>query len=104
MTVWWIGDAVLALVVVPIVVYLLFGVLKAATSIVPAVQRISAAAHAGSADLDAVPLLLRTQEQAKQTIGAVAYYGGSLAVVLDDVVVQNVDVNDVNVDTASELS
>lgn len=85
MTVWWIGDAVLALVVVPIVVYLLLGVLRAATGIVPAVERISAAAHAGSADLDAVPLLLRTQEQVRATVEAVAFYGGSLDVIVDDV-------------------
>jgi hypothetical protein len=107
MTVWWIGDAVLALVVVPIVVYLLIGVLGAATSIVPAVQRIAAAAHAGSADLDAVPLLLRTQDQAQRTIAAVAHYGGSLDVVLDDLVpraVQTAGVADVNVDVVEEES
>jgi hypothetical protein len=97
MTLWWIGDAVLALVVAPVVVYLLWGVLAAANGIVPAVWRISAAAKAGSRDLDAVPLLLTTQEQVSQTIGAVAYYGGSLAVVLDDVIAEDVNVADVNV-------
>jgi hypothetical protein len=102
MTVWWIGDAVLALVVVPIVVYLLTGVLRAALSIIPAVERIAAAAHAGSTDLDAVPLLLTTQTQAQQTIGAVAYYGGSLDVVLDDLIPRDVRVADVNVDIAEE--
>jgi hypothetical protein len=80
----WIGDAVLLLVVLPIVVYLLYGVLRAANSIVPSVQRIATAAHAGSKDLDATALLLRTQDQVQQTVEVVAGYGGSLDVIVDD--------------------
>jgi hypothetical protein len=67
-----------------VVVYLLRGVLNAADQIVPSVQRITAAARAGSADLDAVPLLLTTQERVIATIEAAADYGGSLDVILDD--------------------
>jgi hypothetical protein len=84
MTLEWIGDAILLIVVVPVVVYLLNGVLRAANGIVPSVNRIAAAARAGSADLDAVPLLLTTQEQVIATVGVVANYGGSLDVILDD--------------------
>jgi hypothetical protein len=84
MTLEWIGDAILLIVVVPVVVYLLNGVLRAANGIVPSVNRIGAAARAGSADLDAVPLLLTTQEQVIATVGVVANYGGSLDVILDD--------------------
>jgi hypothetical protein len=84
MTLEWIGDAILLLVVLPVVVYLLRGVLGAARSIVPSVQRIAGAARRGSADLDAVPLLLTTQERVKQTIGYAADYGGSLDVIVDD--------------------
>jgi len=80
----WIGDAVLLLVLLPVVIYLLRGVLNAATGIVPSVNRIAAAARAGSDDLDAVPLLLTTQEQVIKTIEAAANYGGSLDVILDD--------------------
>ena len=80
----WIGDAILLLVLLPVVVYLLRGVLDAANSIVPSVSRIAVAARAGSNDLDAVPLLLTTQAQARQTIEAAANYGGSLDVILDD--------------------
>jgi hypothetical protein len=69
---------------VPVVVYLLNGVLEAARGIVPSVRRIAAAAEAGSNDLDAVPLLLTTQAQVKQTVEVVANYGGSLDVVIDD--------------------
>jgi hypothetical protein len=84
MTLEWIGDAILLLVVLPVVVYLLRGVLTAANGIVPSINRIATAAHAGSADLDAVPLLLTTQDQVVKTIEAAADYGGSLDVILDD--------------------
>jgi len=84
MTLWWILDLVLLLVVVPIVVILLRDVLDAARSIVPSVNRIAAAAQAGSQDLDAVPLLLTTQRQVSETVENVAAYGGSLDVILDD--------------------
>ena len=79
-----IGAIVLLVVVLPIVVYLLHGVLRAANSIVPSVQTIATAAHAGSKDLDATALLLTTQDQVKKTIEAAADYGGSLDVIIDD--------------------
>ena len=84
MTLWWIGDIVLLVVVVPVVVLLLHGVLTEARGIVPSVRRIGAAAAAGSQDLDAVPLLLTTQDQVIKTVEGVANYGGSLDVILDD--------------------
>jgi hypothetical protein len=84
MTLEWIGDAVLLVVLLPVVAYLLHGVLRAANSIVPSVQRIAAAAEAGSKDLDATALLLTTQDQVKQTVEVVAGYGGSLDKIVDD--------------------
>ncbi len=84
MTLWWIGDILLLVVVLPVVLYLLRGVLDAARSIVPSVQKIATVAAAGSNDLDAVPLLLTTQDQVAQTVAGVANYGGSLDVILDD--------------------
>jgi hypothetical protein len=51
---------------------------------VPSVDRITAAARAGSRDLDAAPLLLTTQDQVGMTVAVVADYGGSLDVILDD--------------------
>ena len=84
MTLWWIGDVLLLAVVLPVVIYLLMGVLVAARGIVPSVRRIATAAEAGSRDLDAVPLLLTTQTQVKQTVEVVAGYGGSLDVIVDD--------------------
>ena len=84
MTLLWIGAIVLLVVVLPVVVYLLRGVLEAAESIVPAVEKIAAVAAAGSKDLDSAALLLTTQEQVEQTVAGVAAYGGSLDVILDD--------------------
>ncbi len=84
MTLEWIGDAILLLVVLPVVVYLLRGVLIAANRVVASVDQIATAAQAGSSDLDAVPLLLTTQEQVRKTIESAANYGGSLDVILDD--------------------
>jgi hypothetical protein len=84
MTLWWIGDIVLLVVILPVVVYLLRGVLEAAKSIVPTVRGIATVAAAGSKDLDAAALLLTTQDQATQTVAGVANYGGSLDVILDD--------------------
>jgi len=83
-TLLWIGDAVLLLVILPVVVYLLSGVLKAAWSIVPSTREIATVASAGSKDLDAAALLLVTKAQVEQTVSGVANYGGSLDVIVDD--------------------
>jgi hypothetical protein len=84
MTLEWIGDAVLLLVLLPVVAYLLRGVLSAARRIVPSVEEIASAAQAGSKDLDSAALLATTQGQVIKTIEAAANYGGSLDVILDD--------------------
>jgi hypothetical protein len=84
MTLLWIGDAVLLLVILPVVVYLLSGVLGAARSIVPSVNEIATVAAAGSKDLDAAALLLTTKDQVEQTVAGVANYGGSLDIIVDD--------------------
>ena len=84
MTLWWIGDVVLLVVVVPVVVYLLRGVLNAASEHRPERRADRAGRRRGSKDLDAVPLLLTTQDQVNQTVATAANYGGSLDVILDD--------------------
>ena len=84
MILWWIGDVVLLVVVLPVVVYLLRAVLNAAKSIVPSVESIATVAAAGSKDLDSAALLVTTQDQVTRTIAGVANYGGSLDVILDD--------------------
>jgi hypothetical protein len=80
----WIGDAVLLLVVLPVVVYLLWRVLKAANTIVPSVARIATTAEAASKDLDATALLLATQDHVQKTVETVADYGASLDAIVDD--------------------
>jgi hypothetical protein len=84
MTLFWIGSLTLLLIVLPVVILLLGSVLTQTRSIVPSVERIASVTAAGSKDLDAVPLLLTTQEQVKATVEVVAGYGGSLDVILDD--------------------
>ena len=84
MILWWIGDVILLVAILPVVVYLLRGVLDAANSIVPSVREIAQVAAAGSNDLDAAALLVTTQDQATKTVEVVANYGGSLDLILDD--------------------
>ena len=84
MTLWWIADAVLILVVAPVLVALLHGVLREARGVVPRVRRIGVAAAAGSQDLDAAPLLLTTRDQVARTVSVAADYGRALDVILDD--------------------
>ena len=84
MTLWWIGNALLLLVIVPVVVVLLRGVLNAARDTTRAVEALRPVADAASKDLDAVELLNTTQEQVSQTVAVVADYGGSLDTILED--------------------
>ena len=84
MILYWIGAVIVLVVVLPVVVLLLRGVLVAAESIVPSVDRIAAVAAAGSKDLDAVPLLLDTQRHVRTTVETIADYGGSLNTIIDD--------------------
>jgi hypothetical protein len=84
MTLWWIGNALLLLVIVPVVVVLLRGVLNAARDTTQSVEALRPVADAASKDLDAVELLNTTQEQVTQTVAVVANYGGSLDTILED--------------------
>ena len=79
----WIMNVILVISAV-LLVGLLKGVLGAATSIVPRVDAIAGVAAAASKDLDAVVVLLTTQNYISQIVGSVANYGGSLDVALPD--------------------
>jgi len=79
----WIMNLVLILVI-PVLVFLLKGVLGAAKSIPPTIDAIAGVAQAASTDLDAVVILLTTQNYISQIVGSVANYGGSLEVALPD--------------------
>jgi hypothetical protein len=84
MTLVWIGALVLLLVLLPVVVYLLRGVLSAARAVTPTVEALIPVTEAASKDLDAVELLGTTQKQVNATVAVVADYGGSLDVILED--------------------
>jgi len=75
---------VVLIVAAVLLVGLLKGVLGAAKSIVPRIDAIAGVAGAISKDLDAVVVLLTTQNYISQIIGSVANYGGSLDVALPD--------------------
>ena len=79
----WIMVIVL-IAVIPVLVGLLKGVLKAASSIPPRIDAIAGVATAASQDLDTVVILLTTQNYISQIVSSVANYGGSLDVALPD--------------------
>ncbi len=79
----WLMVIVL-IAVIPVLVVLLKGVLGAARSIPPRIDAIAGVATAASQDLDAVVILLTTQNYISQIISSVANYGGSLNVALPD--------------------
>jgi hypothetical protein len=79
----WIMVIVL-IAVIPVVVGLLKKVLGAAKSIPPRIDAIAGVATAASSDLDAVVILLTTQNYISQIVSSVANYGGSLNVALPD--------------------
>lgn len=83
MEVVWIMNVVLVLVII-VLVGLLKGVLQAAKSIPPTIDAIAGVAQAASKDLDAVVVLLTTQNYISQIVASVANYGGSLDVALPD--------------------
>jgi len=83
MTLWWMGNAILLLVVVPVLVWLLNRVLAALERIRLASDNILAGGVALVGELDSVPSLLATTDG---TIGDVANgavrYAGSVAKLL----------------------
>lgn len=83
MEVVWIMNVVL-IVVILFLGWLLQGVLRAAKSIPPTIEAIAGVAQAASKDLDAVVILLTTQNYISQIVASVANYGGSLDAALPD--------------------
>jgi hypothetical protein len=79
----WLMVIVL-IVVIPVLVGLLKGILEAARSIPPRIDAIAGVATAGSQDLNAVVILLTTQNYISQIVSSYANYWGSLDVDLTD--------------------
>jgi hypothetical protein len=81
---WWIGNAVLLLVVAPVVATLLRGVLLATHRIDGELKAIAQAAPALLDDLEAVPALLDTASLVHRTTAGLARYGAALEQVLQE--------------------
>ncbi|MEO6714190.1 MAG: hypothetical protein ABIM89_12280 [Mycobacteriales bacterium] len=79
----WIMNVILVVAAV-LLIGLLQSVLSTAQSIVPRTDAIAGVAAAASKDLDAVVVLLTTQNYISQIVGSLANYGGSLDVALPD--------------------
>ncbi len=77
MVLWWIGNAVLLVVILPVVIYLLNRVLAALERIRGAADDILAGGVALAGELEAVPAALaETDKVVKEvTVGAVRYAG-----------------------------
>lgn len=84
MALWWIGNAIVLVVVVPVLVALLNRVLAALERIRGASDQILAGGVALIGELDEVPELLATTDQTVHdvSVGAVRY-AGSVAKLLD---------------------
>lgn len=79
----WVMDIILVVALL-LLGGLVKGVLGAAKSIVPRIDAIAGVAAAASKDLDAVVVLLTTQNYISQIVAGLADYGGSLDAALPD--------------------
>ena len=77
MVLWWIGNAVLLVVILPVVIALLNRVLAAVERIRGATDEILAGGVALAGELDGVPELLATTDKTikEVTVGATRYAG-----------------------------
>ncbi|MEW6154371.1 MAG: hypothetical protein AB1673_10350 [Actinomycetota bacterium] len=78
MTLWWIGNAVLLLVVAPVCVALLTGLLKQVTRLNRLADSTLEHGVALSGQLDGLPKLLRTQQLTTAARGLVGRYGAGV--------------------------
>lgn len=78
MAVWWLGNVVLLVVVVPVVVRLLRDVVLAASAINKTAGALDGAAPVLVHDLEAIPALLETQKLVADTTAGLARYGAAL--------------------------
>lgn len=78
MVLWWIGNAVLLLVVVPLVVYLAHGLLRATLEIRHYANDVLDNGVTLTGTLDDVPKLVTTAELAGTARGLVGRYGAAL--------------------------
>lgn len=78
MTLWWIGNAVLLLVVIPLVLAIAEGVIRPTVEIRRYADDILANGLRVAANLDPVPALVDTRRMVGETLAGVARYGAAL--------------------------
>ncbi|MGH9223034.1 MAG: hypothetical protein ACRD2W_04455 [Acidimicrobiales bacterium] len=78
MTLWWIGNAVLLLVVAPVCLILLTGLLKQVQRLNKLADRVLEHGVGLSGQLDALPGLLTTNELTTAARGLVGRYGAGV--------------------------
>lgn len=78
MNLWWIGNAVLLLVVAPAVIVLLHGLLRQVNRLNRLADDVLEHGVAITAELDALPKLLTTRQLADAAHGLVGRYGGAV--------------------------
>ncbi len=82
MVLWWIGNAVLALVVIPLVLLLANRVLRPVMMIKEYADDILVHGVGLTGTLDAVPKLVKTKELTGAALGLVGRYGAALKRIL----------------------
>lgn len=82
MSLWWIGNAVLLVVIAPVVVFLLVGVVKAALGVRRALEDIAEVGTMMVADLQPVSKLVETDRYVSQTAKGLTRYGTALDEIL----------------------
>jgi hypothetical protein len=78
MLLWWIADAVLLLVVIPVLVFCLNKVLRPAMEIKKYADDVLVHGVGLTGTLDAVPQLLETEKLSGAALGLVGRYGAAL--------------------------
>jgi len=85
MVLWWIGNAVLLFVILPVVIYLLNRVLAALERVRGATDEILAGGVALVGELDGLPeALATTDETVKEVANGAVRYAGSVAKLLPE--------------------
>lgn len=78
MTLWWIGNAVLLVVVIPLVIFLANRVVRPAVEIRRYADDILDFGVQITGNLDPIPALVTTREYIGETLAGVARYGAAL--------------------------
>ena len=82
MTLWWIGNLLLAVVIIPVVLVLLHNLMQPVNQIGREADAILAGGVTAAAQLDLLAGLIPTQESVKKIRAGVAAYGAALDKIL----------------------